>query len=93
MIPECSNCGACCCMRWSWPVLRRDRSDAARIPKALVREDLPLMRTVGDRCVALQGVPGAGVACAVYNVRPEACRKFERGSVLCLEAIAKLKEK
>lgn len=80
-------------MRWSWPVLRRDRSDAVGIPRTMVREDLPLMRTVGDTCVGLAGVPGVGVGCLVYNVRPVACRKFVRGSPLCLEAIENLRGK
>jgi Fe-S-cluster containining protein len=90
MILDCRTCGACCCFRWSWPVLRRDRADAVGIPGEMVRSDLPLMRTVGDRCVALSGVPGVEVACLVYNGRPEACRRFVPGSALCLEARRKL---
>jgi Fe-S-cluster containining protein len=90
---DCRVCGACCCHRWSWPVLRRDRSDAVGIPVEMVREDLPLMRTVGDRCVALEGVVGVRCGCAVYPVRPEACRGFVPGGVLCLEAREKRKEK
>lgn len=71
-------------------MLRRDRSDAVGIPLEMVREDLPLMRTVNDRCVALAGVPGLAVACVVYNGRPVGCRRFVPGSGLCLEARNKL---
>lgn len=83
---DCQRCGACCSFKWSWPVLRRDRSDAALIPREMVREDLPLLRTCGDRCVALRGIVGQEVACGIYEVRPAACRGFVPGSVLCREA-------
>lgn len=83
---DCLACGACCSHKASWPVLRRDRSDAGGIPAGWVREDLPLMKTVGARCVALVGVVGLGTACGCYAARPLACRNFAPGSVLCLEA-------
>jgi Fe-S-cluster containining protein len=88
MVMDCRSCGACCSHRWSWPVLRRDRADAVGIPADMVREDLPLMRTVGARCVALVGAVGVSCGCSVYADRPEACRKFVPGGVLCLEARA-----
>lgn len=44
------------------------------------------MKTENNRCVALEGEVGTSVKCAVYNCRPTACRKFEAGSALCLEA-------
>jgi len=83
---DCQTCGACCGYKWSWPVLRRDRSDAGGIPPELVREDLPLLRTVGNRCAALVGEIGSSVRCGIYGARPMACRKFEPGGVLCREA-------
>jgi uncharacterized protein len=83
---DCQTCGACCAHKWSWPVLRRDRSDAVEIPKDMVRLDYPLMKTVQNRCVALEGIVGREVACSIYQNRPRACAQFISGSPLCLEA-------
>jgi uncharacterized protein len=83
---DCQSCGACCSHKWSWPILRRDRSDAVGIPPEMVRTDLPLLKTVDSRCVALDGVVGSCVSCKIYENRPEACRRFVPGSLLCLEA-------
>jgi len=44
------------------------------------------MKTENNRCVALEGQIGVSVKCSVYNCRPTACRKFEPGSELCVEA-------
>ena len=87
--PDCRTCGACCSMRWSWPVLRRDRADAVGIPAWMQRRDYPLLCSNGDRCVALCGRVGALTWCGIYEVRPDACRRFSPGSALCLEARAK----
>jgi hypothetical protein len=88
VIYDCQSCGACCAHKWSWPVLRRDRSDAAGIPPEMVREDYPLLRTVSNRCVALTGEVGVSTGCLIYGARPAACRAFMPGSKLCLEARA-----
>jgi Fe-S-cluster containining protein len=68
-------------------VLRRDRSDATGIPAEYLRTDYPLLKTDPcGRCIALRGEVGRGVACAIYEHRPNACRSFQPGSTLCLEA-------
>ena len=90
---DCQSCGACCCFKWSWPVLKRDRSDAANIQPELQHPTLPLMRTSNDRCVAMRGTVGVQTSCSIYTDRPSACRKFQPGSALCLEARAKYKIK
>lgn len=72
--------------------MKRDRSDAAGIPKKLIRNDYPLLKTVNGRCVALCGTVGQSVSCSIYEVRPLACQRFEKGSQLCLEARKKLYE-
>ena len=46
------------------------------------------MKTCGDardncRCSALTGVVGESVACAIYDLRPTNCRRFEPGSDVC----------
>ena len=89
---DCKSCGACCCFKWSWPVLRRDRSDAVNIPKEMVRTDYPLMKTIDNRCIALDGKVGESVCCKIYNDRPNSCRQFEQGSDLCKEARKKVLE-
>lgn len=83
---DCQSCGACCSHKSTWPILKRDRSDAAAIPFDMLRFDLPLMKTTGSRCVALEGVVGSCVSCKIYEARPSACRSFKAGSPLCLEA-------
>jgi uncharacterized protein len=85
-IYDCQRCGACCSHKWSWPVLRRDRSDAVGIPQWMLRDDYPLMKTTNSRCVALTGKVGCEVGCSIYNNRPNACRAFVPGSQLCREA-------
>jgi Fe-S-cluster containining protein len=87
---DCQSCGACCSHRWSWPVLKRDRSDAVNIPKEMQRYDYPLMKTTEGRCVALSGTVGCNVSCNIYNNRPSACRSFIAGSELCKEARASI---
>ena len=37
-------------------------------------------------CMALSGVVGQACSCSIYQQRPEACRKFESGDVLCRQA-------
>jgi uncharacterized protein len=83
---DCQSCGACCSFKWSWPVLKRDRSDAVNIPKDMQREDYPLMKTTDNRCTALIGNVGCNVSCSIYSDRPSACRSFTAGSDLCKEA-------
>jgi Fe-S-cluster containining protein len=37
-------------------------------------------------CIAFEGEVGGRCGCGIYEQRPDACRKFEAGSSLCLEA-------
>lgn len=83
---DCERCGACCAFKWSWPILKPDRRDAKNIPKDMQRDDYPLMKTIGNRCVALGGKLGEKVSCKIYANRPDACKKFTPGSFLCLKA-------
>ena len=39
--------------------------------------------------MALSGIVGQEVSCKIYEHRPLACKKFEKGSPLCLEARTK----
>src|SRR5687767_197903 len=54
-------------------------------------EPLCRLATVHDErrqrvCVALGGTAGEHCSCGVYEVRPDACRRFEAGSALCRAA-------
>jgi Fe-S-cluster containining protein len=40
----------------------------------------------GRVCVAFEGRAGQACACGIYAARPEACRQFEVGGLLCQEA-------
>jgi Fe-S-cluster containining protein len=83
---DCRKCGACCSYKWSWPVLKRDLSDAGGIPKSMIRDDYPIMKTTKNRCIALSGEVGKFVSCTVHDCKPFSCKNFEPGSALCLEA-------
>ena len=86
---DCQSCGACCSHRWSWPILKKDRSDAINIPPNMVRDDYPLMKTTNGKCIALEGQVGCKVSCTIYENRPNACKSFKAGSDLCKEARSK----
>jgi Fe-S-cluster containining protein len=52
------------------------------IPKLGTRLD-----ALGRRaCVAFAGNLGQACVCTIYSDRPEACRQFEVGGALCIEA-------
>lgn len=77
---DCLSCGACCNVRPTYYILKRDRSDARDIPRNMQRDDLPLLKSIGNRCVAYcEG------KCSIYKFRPAACRSFQVGGELCKE--------
>lgn len=75
---DCTDCGACC---RRWPVVV-DHTEP--VPRGLL-EPLGarsfLMRRVDGACVAL-----VDNRCAIYELRPRACRVFEVGAPRCMEA-------
>lgn len=80
MQPDCQSCGACCAYSDTWPeFLEEDDGDG--IPEAMCDCEHGRMKCIGDRCVALVGVIGEKVACAVYPNRPSVCRQFPHGNV------------
>jgi Fe-S-cluster containining protein len=47
----------------------------------------PHLRLLADgRCAALRGALGRRVSCAIYHVRPKACRTVQPGDGDCLRA-------
>ena len=91
---DCRSCGACCGPPYVAdtyitltpadvndlsPAERRRFVRGKRRP-ALVTE----MTQDGVVCAALRGRVGTRVTCAIYERRPEVCRRFEPGSRACL---------
>lgn len=95
----CQSCGACCAaFRVSFPVAELAASPGGRVPEAFAEPfgaGLACMRNAPGasmRCIALRGRIGEAVACAIYELRPAACREFAplaalgRGDEACNEA-------
>lgn len=83
---SCAPCGACC--REGFHAVSVEDTDAI----GTVRPDLlsfdgefAYLDRPGGKCVGL-GAGGAPWRCAVYAIRPIACRDFEVGADACLEA-------
>ncbi|MCG5052533.1 MAG: YkgJ family cysteine cluster protein [Myxococcales bacterium] len=96
-IPDCQTCGACCANPQEnrdegfadWVEIDpRDLILARPRHKHLVVLNAagePHMRLdPAGRCAALRGRLGQRVHCAIYDVRPRACRRLEAGSPRCL---------
>ena len=80
---SCTACGACCATyRVSFGCDELDAAPGGRVPAALV-ERIDARRVcmrgttaAAPRCVALAGVVGERVGCAIYDRRPSPCRAF-----------------
>lgn len=93
----CQTCGACCVLpnipRSLRYIINLTASDIARLPRTyrkLVinapdgRVYMGLRRTPdGFACVAFRGQVGRPCACAIYDQRPETCRRYRPGSRDC----------
>ena len=78
----CLDCGACCVVyRTSFYWAEADDATRGGVPARLtVRVGAfrrAMRRGPDGRCVALRGVPGRTVFCALYGRRPSVCRDFE----------------
>ncbi len=92
VLPDCLTCGACCAPPTDWrayvevtglDAMRLSRQYRARVVDG---ELATVPRDGGIRCVALRGTLGRRVSCRIHARRPDACRRFERGSPECHEA-------
>lgn len=96
---DCQACGACCCntnenraesfvdyveVPPRAPLQRRP--DLVRALTVVNEQGERHMKLKGkdQRCAALQGRLGVRVSCAVYALRPAACRTVKPGSRECL---------
>jgi uncharacterized protein len=92
---DCLTCGACCTnpaenrqegFRDWVEIEPRDVILRRRAAQRLVvynQAGVPHLRLDGDRCAALRGKLGQRVFCAIYEIRPRACRRVEPGSDRC----------
>jgi Fe-S-cluster containining protein len=85
-LPPCAGCGICC-------HLVVELAPGDRVPEELVvqHDGVSCMEQRGDgACVALDP---ASRLCTIYEIRPKACRDFERGSALCRKVVARARER
>jgi Fe-S-cluster containining protein len=97
MTYDCQRCGACCVNppenvdEGSTDYVEVETRDAIMRRPELVRRFL-IVNAAGEahlrldghgRCQALRGRRGCKVSCAIYHVRPRACRRVQEGSELC----------
>jgi Fe-S-cluster containining protein len=61
--------------------------DARARALTVERDGAVFMRFEGGRCAALRSEDGRHT-CAIYAVRPDACRWLERGSGVCCDIIS-----
>lgn len=89
---DCRSCGACCGPPYVAPTyIDLTAAEAARLTaperRAYVAPGTAALATRhtddGVICVALRGRLGTDVACAIYDRRPDACRRFVPGSRPC----------
>lgn len=79
----CLACGACCAsFRVSFYWREADDMDAEAVPVEMTRRVAPLLCAMAGtdqphpRCIALEGIVGCQVRCAIYPRRPSVCREF-----------------
>ena len=90
-VPEdCTTCGTCC---WSSSptyiaVFEADRTrmDEVAIASTVIIDGRRYMRFANGRCTSLVSRGGLHT-CAIYPMRPDACRWLQRGSGTCIEML------
>ena len=92
----CLDCGVCCsAFRVTFYWAEADDAPGGRVPVALTNQLGPATRcmkgtdTYAPRCVALTGVVGGRVGCAIYENRPSPCREVTVGDDFCNRARAR----
>lgn len=96
---SCTFCGACCATyRVSFPSSELDESPGGVVPAGLIdrigKRRVSMRGTSGrtPRCIALQGIVGKQVSCAIYDCRPSPCRAYSpeanagHGDMCCADA-------
>ena len=88
--PDCITCGACCFGTHDrYIAILPEDVGRAIPPEALTEVEGRLFMTMKDgHCAQLTRKEDARLVCAIYDVRPEACRAFRAGSFECGRARA-----
>jgi Fe-S-cluster containining protein len=78
----CLSCGACCAaFRVSFYWAESEEAAADSVPADMTCQLAPLLCAMKGtdqphpRCIALQGIVGVSVWCAIYERRPSVCRE------------------
>src|SRR5437763_11329644 len=89
-VPDCLTCGACCAYFHQVAVLARDPTPRRLTWAVWEAEDIVgpklcwLRREPREgHCIAFAGSVGQQANCAIYELRPNACKAFEAGSDRC----------
>lgn len=84
-VPECLSCGACCFGRHDRYIALFPEDLSRGIPEHAVNriEGRSYMRMQDGHCAQLTLTESGALACAIYEVRPSACRAFRAGSFEC----------
>lgn len=82
-LPACAGCGVCCHLL----VELQPGDDAVPEEYLVEHAGVVCMEQQGDgACIALDRVTQL---CTIYELRPQVCRQFDRGSGLCREALGR----
>lgn len=87
-IPDCVTCGACCFGTHDRYIAILPEDAGRPIPReALTEVDGRFYMTMKDgHCAQLTRTGDNRLVCAIYDLRPEACRAFRAGSFECGKA-------
>ena len=81
-LPACAGCGRCCHLT----VELRPGDEAVPAEYQIWHDGVACMDQRGDgACVALDP---ATFLCTIYELRPQTCRDFTRGTERCRQAVA-----
>lgn len=81
-LPACAGCGRCCHL-----VVELRAGDLVPVEMIAVHADARCMDQHGDgACVALDRTTRL---CTIYDARPQTCRDFNRGEVLCRKILTR----
>jgi len=86
---DCLTCGACCAVYKEVPIDPEEPLLEERPELTTDSRVGPVMRRVGDRCIAMALADGKH-RCSIYEIRPQVCRDFEPGSEDCLSACQRM---
>ncbi len=89
----CLSCGVCCmsyrvAFHWSETTAHPDGRVPVELTEPLRLHEVAMRGTMAAplRCIALAGVPGERVSCAIHGTHPTCCREVALGDDQCNRA-------